>query len=456
MAVKRIRQGSEGIQQRYECLIIPYAVDLRSGGAFFIDPTIGKKPLGESCSIDYYGDISATLNAPSSTALGDTITLSVTITSLSGSSPREVNFYISGDGQTENIYSTSVTNGNTYSTSWTDNIIGNLTFCANYLYDRETCDYDGHVYTNYGYSSLGSKSIHGGSIINGIGYMGNGVIYIGTANSNQYFNTTEGVAMEKDYDSYGVKCEQNYISLATGYTENYVHVASGSYIEVVLCLGSAGGIDFYNNPLEPWELFSYTNLSARLVTNGRMTVEIENSFNNAVNLTEGSHCGGISVAGGIKDLMAISASLLPPSLDFAVAIAALLIPTGVATDYQETSIGQGTVFEHFLPNPLDLNKSGGSFGAGTQIQLDIYPSAYSDTSSLTVRADNHVICKNGGASVSYTYSIDPSFAIRGHVKKSGNYLKFFSLYLKNDDNGNLYKIITTGQGYYIFYANANT
>jgi len=114
-----------------DALILPYAVDLKHGRAFFIDPTVGR-PMRVPCTVEYYGGITATLSAPSSTIPGQTITLSLTITSVSGTSSREVKFYVCGGGRTENVYTVKASDGNTYTYNWNVNINGNITFTADY------------------------------------------------------------------------------------------------------------------------------------------------------------------------------------------------------------------------------------------------------------------------------------------------------------------------------------
>jgi len=449
-----------------DALILPYAVDLKHGRAFFIDPTVGKKPFGPTCTFQYYGDISATLNAPSSTAYGDTITLSVTINSLSGESSRKVNFYVSGDGQRQKVYSTTVTNGNTYTTSWTDNIVGNLTFCANYLYDKATCIeyYRGHVFIefSYGYSPLGSKSIHGISIENAIGYMGNGVIYIGSS-SNAYENWTipAKFGTETAY-SYSEKCEQNSISVSEIYTENCIDLSNGGGIQVSLDVASAGGIAFYNHPVEPYGIFSYSNISASLGNkNSGLKLVINRCDNSAVNLTLCLAKSGNTVLSGVRTALGIAALVLPSPFDVGAGILSLLVPSGVASNaYKMNSDSQ--VYEHFVPNPAYMGKSGGTFGIGIYLTLVISPSDYNMTgNSLTIEAQNHVYCENGGATGSYTFPIYPSYVVFGTLYGSnGQGLGGVPLYFRDNANNEVYEITTINKGshtgHFIFYANQYT
>ncbi|MCW6168694.1 MAG: hypothetical protein LVQ96_02620 [Thermoplasmatales archaeon] len=464
-------RGVKAYSNGTNALIIPYAVDLRSGGAFFIDPTIGKKPLGESCSIYYYGDISATLNAPSSTALGDTITLSVTINSLSGSSPRKVNFYISGGGQTQNIHSTSVTDGNTYTASWTDNIIGNITFCANYLYDRETYDYRGHVYTSYWYSSLGSVSIHmDTNPYKWIGYDGNNAIYLSSVGFTPPINliNEKGSTKINEKNGYRENAFAFNVSYSQAYTSNNNQEGclltnlylSGSGIVATDCYGIGGPYVMLQGQLNSGPSGSYLSVAS--------------GSDYSVHMGDVNSSGN-SNAGEIASLMigafSLAASIAAP--EFSIPLGVLgVISSALISSVHETSGAttkvedSGKVWQCFVLNGDDTSTYGSieraNYSAGTRLKLTLPANALRSTgSSLTILGCS--VGYDGNVNFSKTIPLVPAYAIYGSTENSNNVsIGGVNLYF-NPAGTDIYYEVTSnnyaGSSSYsdfVFYANSYT
>lgn len=466
-------RGVKAYSNGTDALILPYAVDLKSGGAFFIDPTIGKKPLGETCSIYYYGSVSATLSAPSSTALGDTITLSVTINSLSGSSPREVNFYVSGHGQTDNIYSTSVTNGNTYSTSWTDNIVGNLTFCANYLYDKETCDYSGHIYTSYGYSSLGSKSIHGSSMENAIGYNGNNVIYYGPSQGfpiGNPFNLLQTKGSTEDnifYDQHYYMVE-NVFGLNATYA---VQEATSGKIHVRLFLGTSGLIfnndTTYGNPMKMDSVSLGVTISNALTGVCTHLETLDNVGSNIIGGSQGENYNR-SVGSSIISSADIVASLLSASFSMlalpSIVLGVLAIVLGGSSQTTQNS-GNGQVNECF-PVDNEVGIGGGyqflNYSAGTEVFVKIPSSDSGNNMEVNIEAISDSQPTNE-IEFSKSFIFVPGFVIQGKVCNSTTPNSGYGglpIFFENLKTGAISRIFTNNsgnyKGQYMFFADQDT
>ena len=456
-------RGVKAYSNGTDALILPYAVDLKSGGAFFIDPTIGKKPLGETCSIYYYGSVSATLSAPSSAALGETITLSVTINSLSGSSPRKVNFYVSGDGQTDNIYSTSVTNGNTYSTSWTDNIPGNLTFCANYLYDRETCDYRGHIYTSYGYASLGSVSIHMDTVYKWIGYDGNNAIYLSSVGETPTIDLISDNNTAKINEKNGYR--ENAFSFNVSYSQTYTSdnnqvgclltnlYLGGSGVVATDCQGIGGPYVLLQGQLSNGPSASYLCVAS----SSDYSVYMGN-----VNSNGDSNAG--EIASLMIDAFSVAASIA--ASEFSIPLGVLGFISSLISSVHETCGAttkvedSGKVWQCFVLNGDDTSTYGSiewaNYSAGTRLKLTFPENALGSTgSSLTILGCS--VGYDGDINFNETFSFIPAFAIYGDTENSNHdFVSGVNLYFNPVGTNTFYEVTSGSDSRFVFYANSDT
>jgi len=446
-----------------DLLVVPYVIHLSRGNAFFIDPTVGK-PMRQPCRIVNYGNVYGTLSAPSSAFLGQTITLSLTVTSIHGSSPRKVKFYVCGSSANENVYTTSVSAGNTYSYNWNVNLKGNMRFYVEYFSGEEYC----LPYKSSIYSCLGSVSISEPSIIIARGYDGNNKIYMNTMGSVSSSFSPPVTQLFSECNYVKLNLKHGYRANAFGFGASYMAQFFRSGLDIHFYLGGSGWVATNCTGLGsgiggPIELFNVT-LGSGMPS---ATTYIIPGTDRAVHMVTGSECHGDNITGVITPLMigifATVAGVVIPEVSVPAAvlstIMSLISISGGQRGWTHCILGPGSVYQCFNFNGNDYVTSGSveaaNYSAGTEVSLCI-PNNYISESGTYVTVAGCSEALDGSISFDRSFELTPAFVVYGYLDGSnGAPLSNTHLYLRDNSNGVVYEITTMNgkhAGYFYFYA----
>jgi len=429
------------------------------------------KPLSYGLTVDKWS-VSGKTCAPSKASMGSTVTLKIDVTSFSESKcagPTIMYFYVNY----KNVHTVDVSSTGIYTYNWNVGLnYGNINFHAEYLSESAWEDYPAHlgfkpmVFFRNAYSTFGDFTIHVKKYLDVTGYDGNNTIYLSTGSGSFYkiYNMKIVGRTNDTYTKSSDLCTSND-STIEGIT-SYGDSCDGSYLQINLNLTSLSEGNYYMSPNREYSGLrdEYIDINTNAPSDIASGIQnnIQTSYNNGFNIATNTNNKGTEIDQDVCSLILDGISLIPVAGYAATAISAASTTANLISTISSANNPAGTSDNNIAGIKYCFNAEDVLFGAGTVDEIEVPHSDLNHNFTITVKYYDEYMCDGSSipfktASTTQTLNAVTASAIYGEILNSNGqlYQKNTTLYLKNINNNNFYKI-QVKNGHYLFFAQPNT
>ena len=417
--------------------------------------------------------LSGKVCAPPKASIGSTVTLKIDVTSFSessGAGPTIMYFVINGN----NAHTVDVSGTGVYTYNWNVGLnYGNINFHAKYLSGSEFEEYypaHSHlrpmVFFRNAYSTFGDSTIHVKKYLDVTGYDGNNTIYLSTGSGSFYkiYNMKIVGRTNDTYTKSSDLCSSNdsIIEAITSYGDS----CDGSYLQINLNLTSLSEGNYYMPPNGEYSGLrdEYIDINTNAPSDIASGIQnnIQTSYNNGFNIATNTNNKGTEIDQDVCSLILDGISLIPVAGYAATAISAASTTANLISTISSANNPAGTSDNNIAGIKYCFNAEDVLFGAGTVDEIEVPHSDLNHNFTITVKYYDEYMCDGSSipfktASTTQTLNAVTASAIYGEILNSNGqlYQKNTTLYLKNINNNNFYKI-QVKNGHYLFFAQPNT